>query len=58
MGQDFYHGTKYTSISSISHEGLRASTSGRLGAGVYLTTKEEAFKIAKLRGAGTGVVVF
>lgn len=42
----------------FSKTGLNASTSGRLGPGLYLTTKDEAFKIAKYRNSGTGVAVF
>lgn len=57
-GTTLYHGTRVTSISPISLTGLKGSSSGRLGPGLYLTTKAEAFKIAEHYGVGTGVAVF
>ena len=56
-GIELYHGTKVSNISSISLNGLSASSSGRLGPGLYLTTREEAFRIAGHRGEGTGTAV-
>jgi len=57
-GIDLYHGTRVSNISGICREGLKASTGGRLGPGVYLTTLNEAQKIAAHRGQGTGTAIF
>ena len=49
MPVTLYHASVYNNISSINSNGLRASTRGRLGQGVYLTTQSEAKTIAKHR---------
>ena len=51
MHMKLYHGTDGANAASILGEGLRASTSGRLGAGVYLTDdKDVAKQVARHRG--------
>ena len=50
-----FHGTKCEHGGSIHTEGLQASTKGRLGPGVYLTTQKEALKVAEHRGYGKSV---
>ena len=57
QGIDLYHGTRCESLSPISASGLNASTQGRLGPGVYLTTLENATQIASHRGQGSGIIV-
>ena len=47
-----FHGTKYENAGSILQGGLRESKEGRLGRGVYLTTKKWAQRIAAHRGNG------
>ena len=53
-----YHGTKCSSFQGITTKGLLRSESGRLGPGVYFTTKECAHAIGQHRGDGTGFEVF
>ena len=51
MHMTLYHGTNGANAASILGEGLRASTGGRLGAGVYLTDdKDVAKQVARHRG--------
>jgi hypothetical protein len=50
-----FHGTKCEYGGSIHTQGLQASPGGRLGPGVYLTTRKEALKVAEHRGHGDGV---
>jgi len=56
-GTTLSHGTKVSHLSSISQIGFLASKIGRLGPGLYLTTKQHATAIAAHRGDGTGVCV-
>lgn len=51
MELTLFHGTDGANAASILEHGLRSSTNGRLGAGVYCTDDEEvAKKIARCRG--------
>ena len=51
MELTLFHGTDGANAASILEHGLRSSTHGRLGAGVYCTDDEEvAKKIARCRG--------
>ena len=43
-GTTLYHGTNINVIGAITAEGLKASTAGRLGPGVYFVEKEEEAK--------------
>ena len=53
-----YHGTKVSNVTSICRNGLNASSSGRIGPGVYFAgSKDIAKKIASYRGSGTGTCV-
>ncbi|CAF1542360.1 unnamed protein product [Didymodactylos carnosus] len=52
-----FHGTKYENAESILQNGLRESPDGRLGKGVYLTTKKWAHRIAAHRGNGINLCV-
>ena len=52
-----YHGTRVSNVSSISLNGLFASTGGRLGPGLYLATLDSAQLVAEHRGNGTGFAV-
>eukprot|EP00347_Sterkiella_histriomuscorum_P018333 403345905 len=49
-GTILWHGTKLENIESILENGFYQSREGSMGAGIYLTTKEEALSIAKHRG--------
>lgn len=53
-----YHGTRCSSFNGVATNGFLASGHGRLGPGVYFTTKECAQEIGQYRGSGTGFVVF
>ena len=62
QGRTLYHGTRLSSIKGISYEGLRPSTQGRLGPGVYFA---ESYKVAETislnrdgRDKGNGAAVF
>lgn len=52
-----FHGTKSENANSIFQNGLKGSTEGRLGPGIYLTVKDVAKNIAKHRGHGNDVFV-
>ena len=49
-GKVLYHGTKFDVLKPIIKDGFYPSTVGNLGQGVYLTTKDEALKIARSKG--------
>ena len=53
-GVNLYHGTKAINLIPIviEKEGLKPSTSGRLGPGIYFATRDIAWKIAKYRDKG------
>ena len=53
----FFHGTRCIDANSIIAEGLKESDHGRLGKGVYVTTKAEAYKVAHYRGHGKTLCV-
>jgi len=53
-----YHGTNCSSFNGIATNGFLRSESGRLGPGVYFTTKECAVAVGEHRGNGTGFAVF
>ncbi|CAF5144214.1 unnamed protein product, partial [Rotaria sp. Silwood1] len=50
-----FHGTKCEHADSINIYGLKASTEGRLGPGIYLTVRDVAKQIAKYRGQGNEI---
>ncbi len=52
-----FHGTRYENADSILRDGLRESSEGRLGKGVYFTTKKWAHRIAAQKGNGTKICV-
>jgi len=55
-----YHGTSHSNLESILKCGLRCSTEGQLGRGVYLCYEEKAQNFARdaqQRGKGSGAVV-
>ena len=57
QGTKLCHGTRVSNLSSISKVGLLPSAGGRLGAGLYLTTEDNARRIAAYRGQGTGTCI-
>ena len=58
-GRILYHGTRLSNIQGVAKAGLKASTDGRLGAGVYFTESfEVASSISNYRGSGSGAAVF
>ena len=59
-GKILYHGTRLSSIKLISEEGLRPSTAGRLGPGIYVTDDFQVAETISLnRGQeGNGGAVF
>ncbi|CDW87186.1 interferon-inducible protein gig2 [Stylonychia lemnae] len=58
QGISIYHGTKVSNISSIIDNGLRPSTHGRIGSGIYFAGGDVVLDITKHRGDGNGLVVF
>ncbi|CAF4979131.1 unnamed protein product [Rotaria magnacalcarata] len=53
-----FHGTRCSSADSILAHGLNPSTEGRLGPGIYLTTRKAARWVAEHRGNGEMWCVF